>query len=167
MISPRLAEVAAENWLKAQGYQTRRTVRTQWQKVDFFGADVIGKLPEETVYIQVTTAKRSKEIMLRKRKLEKIPWVETDYVYLFQCVERRDVLNPRRLNHYFRVYAYEEYIGSTHKWRSADPVFITPDMLKAHSQLPKEDSGAIDSERESNPSINPQFPGSSGTNEGD
>lgn len=140
MISPRLAEVAAENWLKLQGYQTRRTVRTQWQKIDFFGADVIGKGKEDTVYIQVTTAKHSKEILLRKRKMGDVPWLETDRVYVFQCVERKSVSNPRKKELFFRTYIYYGgYIsnGGDPFWLSSDPIAITPDMLKAHSQLPK------------------------------
>ena len=164
MISPRLAEVAAENWLKSQGYQTRRTVRTQWQMIDFFGADVIGKGKEDTVYIQVTVSQQSKHVMERRRKLEQIPWTETDYVCVFQYVERKSISNPRRKERFFRSYVYDAYPDGERRWLSNSAINITPDMLKAHAHLPKEDSGAINSEK----GIPSQLsPGSSGTNEGD
>ena len=58
----RQAEVAAEHWMaKRLGcIAIRRAVRTQWQRVDFFGADLVGVLDTGAkIYIQVTTGSRS------------------------------------------------------------------------------------------------------------
>ena len=62
-----------------------------------------------------------------------------------------------------------ELITTVHRYQTALHLcYLEAEKLfNVESQLPKEDSGAIDSERESNPSINPQSPGSSGTNKGD
>ena len=88
MVSPREVEVAAENYWKSLGYVTRRALRTKWAKVDFFGADVIAKDPMVTVYCQVTKSKTSGNIAARRRKLEKIPWVNSDKVYVFELREQ-------------------------------------------------------------------------------
>ena len=103
----REAEVATENWLKDQGYVTRRAVRTQWQKVDFFGADVMGKRKEGTVYIQTTTSQRPEQVRVRRRKLEVVPWNPLDRVLLFEVEERPNVVNRRKKDLFFRVHQYE------------------------------------------------------------
>jgi hypothetical protein len=124
-MSPREAEVAAENYLKTFCEQTRRTVRSKWHKIDFFGADVIGKTDVLTYYVQVTTAK---DPASRRRKLEVGPWSAFDRVKLFQVVERNAVANAHRIERFFRVHNYDFL---AHKWYIDDkPIPITKDMLK-------------------------------------
>jgi len=86
---------------------TRRAVRTQWQSVDFFGCDIVGKKEDGThIYAQVT-AGQDQAVRVRRKKLDKFPWHETDTVYVLQLVERQSVENPRRKDWYFRIYAWK------------------------------------------------------------
>ena len=83
---------------------TRRAVRTKWQKVDFFGADVVGKRPDGShVYIQVTTG-QAPAVSVRKRKLEKYHWHKSDRVLLLQLKYKQE---GRKKKWYFDMYELE------------------------------------------------------------
>lgn len=85
---------------------TRRAVRTQWQAVDFFGSDVVGKLEDGShAYIQAT-AGQSASIAARRRKLEAIPWLDSDIVQVVQLRWTEDPANARRKLWFFRVHEY-------------------------------------------------------------
>jgi hypothetical protein len=83
------AEKAAQHYLASLGYTIqRKAIRTMYQKVDFFCADVMAKNAYgEIVYAQVTTG-GYEAVRQRKRKLEKIPWNEFETV-LILAMERR------------------------------------------------------------------------------
>jgi len=88
---------------------TRRAVRARFQKVDFFGSDIVGKRDDGShVYIQ-TTAGQHSAVTARRRKLEAIPWHPTDTVELLQLVQTPDPANARRKLWFFRVHCYELY----------------------------------------------------------
>ena len=85
---------------------TRRAVRTQWQKVDFFASDVVGKKEDGShVYIQATAGQNA-AVTARRRKLEKYPWHITDLVLLFQLVQTEDPASARRKLWFFRIHEY-------------------------------------------------------------
>ena len=106
---------------------TRRAVRTQWQTVDFFGSDIVGKRSDGShVYIQ-TTAGQDSAVTARRRKLEKIPWHESDTVQLVQLRQTEDPANARRKLWFFRVHIYEDGVWST----SEDAVVIPREWFKA------------------------------------
>ena len=99
---------------------TRRAVRTQWQSVDFFGADVVGKKDDGShVYIQVTAGQDS-AVTTRRRKLEKYPWHISDDVYLLQLRQTEDPANARRKLWFFRVHYYSS--GQWYTENEAIPV---------------------------------------------
>lgn len=86
----------------------RRAVKTQWQKVDFFGSDLVGKKADGThIYVQVTAGEYS-AVTARRRKLEKIPWHESDTVQILQLIQRKNPANARRKNWFFRVHVYQK-----------------------------------------------------------
>ncbi len=92
---------------------TRRAVRAQWQAVDMFGADVVGKKKDGShVYVQATAGQAS-AVTARRRKLEKIPWHKTDVVELVQLVNTEDPANARRKLYFFRVHVYDKKEWST------------------------------------------------------
>lgn len=85
---------------------TQRAVRTKWQAVDFFGADVVGKKADGVhVYIQATAGQYS-SVTKRRRKLEVVPWHTTDIVELIQLIQTIDPANARRKLWFFRVHRY-------------------------------------------------------------
>lgn len=100
------AEKAAEHWARwwCACVCTRRPVRTQYQSIDFFGADVVGK--DKTgahSYIQVTTG-QAEAARVRRRKLEAYPWHPSDKVFLLQlCVD--NTVRPYRW--YFKIHEYK------------------------------------------------------------
>jgi len=86
---------------------TRRAVRTMWQSVDFFGADVVGKKKDGShVYIQATAGQHS-AVTSRRRKLENIPWHKTDTIELLQLVQTEDPVNARRKLWFFRIHCFD------------------------------------------------------------
>lgn len=134
MITPREAEVAAENYWIDQGCRTRRALRTKWARVDFFGADVIGKDASTTVWCQVTTAQRTESVRRRRRRLEEIPWLPSDRVFLFELEMRPNPVRRSRIDYFFRVHQYayrgREPVGPR-SWVVLDePISVTRDMLR-------------------------------------
>jgi len=99
------AEKAGE-WYVRHRYKcvtTRRPVRNQFQKVDFFGADVVGKqLGGTHVYLQVTTGSAA-NVSQRRRKLEAVPWHDSDIVQIGQLVSEQE---GRKKNWFFRIHQY-------------------------------------------------------------
>ena len=85
---PKQAEIAAERWL-IENYKcviTHRAIKTKFARQDLFGGDVIGKDKEGRLYVvQVTTGGHS-AVSKRKKKLEEIPWIETDRVFLLRMI---------------------------------------------------------------------------------
>lgn len=131
----REGEVAADNWLQMEGYMTRRAVRARFQKVDFFGADVMGKRSGGMAWVQVTTAQGSRHtetVRRRRRRLEEVPWGPQDLVFVFEARERPNVVDPRRIDRFFRVHEYASRDGGEgpRSWRVLkDPIVVTADML--------------------------------------
>ena len=106
---------------------TRRAVRTQWQSVDFFGSDVVGKKADgRHVYIQVTAGQHS-AVTTRRRKLEEIPWHYTDTIELLQLIQTIDPSNARRKHWFFRVHYYDGVLWDT----KDDAVQIPREWFKA------------------------------------
>lgn len=108
---------------------TRRAVRTQFQSVDFFGSDIVGKMPDGShVYIQATAGQDS-AVTTRRRKLEAIPWHETDIVQLVQLRQTEDPANARRKKWFFRVHEYQYiFIDDRHdrEWVTHDQAVDVP-----------------------------------------
>ena len=99
------AEKAGEHYLRSLGCLcTRRPVRTQFQSIDFFGSDVVGKLRDGShIYAQVTTGK-AEAARVRRRKLEAYPWHASDRVLLLQLAVDAET---RPYRWYFRVHEYK------------------------------------------------------------
>ena len=103
------AERAAEHWLRnvLECVETRRAIRSQWHKVDFFGADVVGKVRTGAhCYVQVTTGD-ARNVCPRRRKLERIPWHPYDLVFVLELRSYPNPVNRRRTVWTFRVHEYD------------------------------------------------------------
>ena len=101
------AERAAEHYLvhNLDCVAVRRAIRTQWQSVDFFASDVVGKRKDGShIYAQVTAGK-NETVRRRRRKLDAFPWHTSDTVLLLQFVETPDPANARRKLFFFRVHS--------------------------------------------------------------
>lgn len=119
---------------------TRRPVRTKWQAVDFFGADVLGKLGDgSTAWVQVTAGDHSC-VSERRRKLEGVPWNSLDIVRLLQLRSTEDPANGRRRLWWFRVHLFESGVWST----LPDAVAVPNEWFKAW----REQGGAFADSRE-------------------
>lgn len=122
----RLAEVATENYLKDRGFNTRRTVKSKWHKIDFFGADVIGVSSTGKWWIQATIGEFS-SVTKRRRKLENQVWLDTDHVFIFQMVERQNPAKARRKDYFFRVHELMKFTT----WKTwEDPIEILKEWFK-------------------------------------
>ena len=120
----REAEVAAEWYAhEVMGCTiTRRAIRTQWQKVDFFGCDIVGKTSDgHHIYLQVT-AGGSSCVSVRRKKLEEIPWHITDKVKVLQLVGARQ---GRVMAWWFTVYEYY-WAGYGRKWTKSSGQIAVP-----------------------------------------
>ena len=125
------AERAAE-WYAIKELEcvvTRRALRTKFAKVDFFASDVLAKRVDGShVYIQVTAGQAS-AVTARRRKLEKIPWHESDTVQLLQLVQTEDPANSRKKLWFFRVHKYEQERGEW--WTEMEAVPVPRHWFKA------------------------------------
>jgi len=82
-----------------------RAVRTQWQRQDLFGADVMGKFSDGSkVFVQATAGQNS-AVTARRRKLETV-WHITDLVQIAQLVQTEDPASGRRKLWFFRIHDY-------------------------------------------------------------
>ena len=86
-------------------FVTRRAVRARFQSVDMFYADVMAKNEQgQMIWIQ-TTAGGNQACFSRRKKLETIPWQETDQVFVTQLRKER---KGNKFVYYFRVYEFAE-----------------------------------------------------------
>ena len=110
------AEKAGEHYLRNLGCVcTRRPVRTQFQSIDFFGSDVVGKLSDGShVYAQVTTG-QVEAARVRRRKLEAYPWHPSDRVLLLQLAVDA---GTRPFRWYFRLHEYK-LEGTERVWHNS------------------------------------------------
>lgn len=101
----RRAEYAAEHFLVSLGcIITRRMIRTRFNKVDFFGADVVGKnYTGRHFYAQATSSEHEQALKARQSKLELIPWHPSDIVFV---VWLKSEIKGRSKEWYFQVYEY-------------------------------------------------------------
>lgn len=129
------AERAAEWYLRERCgcIHTRRAVRTQWQKVDFWAADVVGKRADGShVYAQATTG-GDEALRTRRRKLEQYAWHVSDMVMVLQLTATPNPANRRRKEWWFRVHVYNHgsrvwqdvvahrvYAGWFKAWKAAE-----------------------------------------------
>lgn len=141
----RFAEVASDHYCRERMdcVVTRRAIKTQFQSVDFFASDVVGKRADGShVYVQVT-AGQSTAVNVRKKKLENYPWHETDTVQLLQLVQTPDPANARRIKYFFRVYEYllegegNGSIGHGRTWVQKEVAIDVPrEWFKSYSKIP-------------------------------
>lgn len=117
---------------------TRRAVRTQFQSVDFFAADVVGKRADGThVYIQATAGEHA-AVTARRRKLEAVPWHVTDVVQLVQLRQTEDPANARRKKWFFRVHEYCFNGLDSREWITHDDAVDVPrEWFKAWKPEPE------------------------------
>ena len=128
------AERAAENaMMDLCGCRfTRRATRTKFARVDFFACDIIGVMSDGTrMWVQVT-AGQTGAVLVRRKKIEAYPWHVTDLIYVWQLVERQDVVNPQRKAWFFRVWEYALTNDGSRKWTDdREPIQIPRDWFKA------------------------------------
>jgi hypothetical protein len=122
----------------------RKAIRTQFQSVDFFAADVVGKKDDGShVYIQATAGQAS-AVSTRRKKLEKVPWHFSDTVELVQLVQTQNPANARQTLWFFRVHEYrlvstptptcEDFIV-TREWRTLpDAIPVPKEWFKAYKE---------------------------------
>lgn len=108
-LKARQAEVAAEHWMmeNMECVAIRRAVRTKWQAVDFFGADLVGVLATGAkVYVQVTTGSHS-AMSSRRAKLGAFPWHPSESVILVRLVSTKSPVKGKAVQWWFRVEEYQ------------------------------------------------------------
>jgi len=123
----RQAEVAAEWYLREilHCVHVRRAVRSKWHKVDFFGADLVGKVDSGAhVYAQVTTG-GSSCVSVRRKELAGFPWHESDIVLLLNLVATESPAKGRRKEYWFRFEEFE-LTGAGRKWQDWESVVPVP-----------------------------------------
>lgn len=98
-----------------------RTWQAWGGKVDIFGCDVVGKRPDGShVYAQVTCGK-VEAVRQRRRKLEKIPWHESDEAMVLQMIESD--AGGNRKDFHFKVHMYSGWQG---EWAVRDDQILIP-----------------------------------------
>jgi hypothetical protein len=102
-----LAEKYAEQVAINLGYTiTRRAIRTKFQKVDFFGCDIMAMNQKgELLFIQATVGQYS-AISLRRTKLKQIPWHESHTALLLVL---RKFKEGRKYKYYFLTYTKPDF----------------------------------------------------------
>lgn len=99
------AEIAAAHYAKEveSCYVTRKAAKSQFQQVDFFAADVMGKRENgSTVYIQVTCGNNQK-VKERMHKLEQHAWNGYEDVIMLQLNRKKE---SRSFVYYFSIWRY-------------------------------------------------------------
>ncbi len=116
--------------------RTRRAIKTKWQSVDFFGADVVGKRTDGShVYIQVTAGAYA-AVTARRRKLEAEAWHPTDTVLLLQLIQTIDPANAKRKKWFFRVHEYIRASELHRIWHTNEQaVEIPPIWFRARKEI--------------------------------
>jgi hypothetical protein len=101
-----------------------------------FGADCMGKKPTgHYVFVQVTAGQNS-QVTKRRRKLEEIPWLDSDDVQILQLISTEDPANARKKLWFFRVHHYyHNSIG----WQTARKAVPVPsEWFKAYKNATHE-----------------------------
>ena len=135
------AERAGEWWMHEilRCVVTRRALRTKFAKVDFFAADIIGKLSDGAcVYAQVT-AGGNEALRTRRRKLEKVPWHPSERVMVLQLTSTQDPANKARKLWHFRVHNYDHMAK---KWQDVYAVPVKKEWFKAWKEPEEKGSEA-------------------------
>jgi len=103
------AERAAEHFAyeRLGAVSSVRAVRTQWQRQDLFGADVLGLTVSGALIAVQATAGQDSAVTSRRRKLEAFPWPANATVLVVQLRATPDPANRRRLLHNFRVHQWD------------------------------------------------------------
>jgi hypothetical protein len=141
------AERAGEWYLRKVGgctvtNRTRRVVIKRGNKfvsftMELWHCDVWGRKSDGSgVYAQVTTG-GSEALRVRRRKIELIPWHESETVLVLQLTSTPDPANRRRTLWWFRVHRYD-MAGSGRCWFvdvRATPV--PKEWFKAWKEVPK------------------------------
>jgi len=142
-VSKRMDAERASEWYAREVHGcvlTRRAIKTKYNKVDFFGSDVVGKTIDGShVYIQVT-AGNDTQVTKRKRKLEKVPWHDTDTVELLQLVQTINPNHKARKFWWFRVSVYRNVMPgfNTREWARRDDDCLIPKLWFTAWKLEKE-----------------------------
>ena len=109
-----------------------KSIQTQWQRVDIFGADVASKdIWGKVTYIQVTAGQDS-AVNQRKKKLEKHHWHSTEQVILVQLKQRQEVVNARRKEWFFKMWEYKLNNGHREWFLHSEPINIPKEWFKAY-----------------------------------
>jgi hypothetical protein len=120
----------------------RRALKSQYQSVDFFASDVVGKRADGVhVYVQVTAGQAS-AVSTRRKKLEKIPWHPSDVVELVQLIQAPDPTNARKTQYFFRVHTFAEHTspdGWKRQWKTLETAIPVPrEWFKCFREKEKE-----------------------------
>lgn len=99
------AERSAEHFAiqNLQCIATVRAIRTQWQRQDLFGADVLGLRADGSMVALQATAGQDSAVTARRRKLEKYPWPDDALVAVVQLRRQEDPANRRKIKYFFRI----------------------------------------------------------------
>lgn len=112
---------------------TRRAIKTQFQSVDFFGSDVVGKREDGShVYCQVTAGQQAETVRRRRRKLDYFPWHGSDTVLLLQLKERAD---KRPKIYYFRIHTPDLGTG----WDVIGELLVPREWFKKYRDPPPDE----------------------------
>jgi len=126
-----VAERAGEWWMReVMGcVRTRRALRTKFARVDFYAADIIGKLADGACIYSLVTAGQAEAVRTRRRKLEAIPWHPSERVLLLKLFSEPDSAKANAKLWYFRVH---EYLHQDDQWVILDEKSpIKPEWFKA------------------------------------
>ena len=106
-----------------------RSVKTQWQRQDMFGCDVIGIRKDGSLCFIQATAGQHSAVTARRRKLER-NYRTCDTVQVIRLVSNQDPANARRKLWFFRVHEYigDDYDGPHDRrhWETQDKAIPVP-----------------------------------------
>jgi len=106
---------------------TRRALRTKYAKVDFYCADIIGKHADGSCVYAQLTAGGNPALRIRRRKLETVPWHESEEVMVLQLTFMPDPANMRRKLWFFRVHRFHPgYVRVCDRWTVDDEAAPVP-----------------------------------------
>ena len=110
-----------------------KSIQTQYQRVDIFSTDVASKDKTGAVtYIQ-TTAGKDQAVFARRKKLEKVPWHESERVLLAQLKQRQQIVNARKKEWFFKIWEYKLNNDGNREWVLWDePISVPKEWFKAY-----------------------------------
>ena len=112
----------------------RRAVRSQWQSVDMFACDIVGKqVTGRHVYLQVTAGK-SQAVTKRRRKIEAIPWHESDIVQILQFRQKVNAHDRRKRVSSFRVHDFRLSDGGR-EWAPGEVLVAIPERWTSRAEV--------------------------------